>query len=296
MPAPTITVEVQPINIKVNAPPRGTVNVRPSTAAPIVPARPATGAAGPRVQVVSPNAVPQGLRNAAVPTVGSRIAGLGKAAFGVGAKVVGLGLGVAADLAQDLIFPDPVGLGSDMVGGQKIATPTISDPRDAGVTPPSASKPFGDPRVQTRQQTSTSAEPTRKPFGDPRTTTRPQPYRPTESPKPAPFNPNNIKSPEPRSRPGLGELVDAPTRLKPPLKTDSPFDLTTIELDRYGGVNLAYPIAQFLNGLGIEMQKLTNGRINIGSTRPDSSSDSRIAKRYPTSNGGVSGPTNLRDN
>ena len=247
MPAPTITVEISPINIKAAPPRAADFNVRPNTAAPIVPARPTTGTAGPRVQVVPPSAVPQGLKNAAAPTIGSKITSIGRTAFGIGARAIGIGLGVGVDLLGDLIFPNPVGAGSDQIPPGPYQNP-YAQPQAT------TRRPLGDPRVQTRpKQTSSTSEPVRTPLGDPRVQTRPEPYRPTETPKPAPFDPSSITSPSPRSRPGLGDLVDTPIRSKP-VNTDSPFDLTTIDLDRYGGVNLAYPIAQFLNGLG---QKLT---------------------------------------
>ena len=193
--------------------------------------------------------IPGVLRNVTPLTFGEKLAGASKVGIGIGSKVLGLGLGVGADLAWDLIFPDPVGLGSDMVGGKKItksAAPIaapVTAPRVATKPlslPAPTAEPFTFPQKTTSTETKPFAPINAIPVPTPAPTPRSDPRQTQTIPKPA-----AIAIPSPRS--ALGEPY-TPQRSKPVI-TKSPYPLKTVELDGYGGVNLTYPIAQALNDL-----------------------------------------------
>ena len=193
--------------------------------------------------------VPGQLRNVTPLTLGQKFATVGKIGVNIGSKVVGTGLGVLGNLAQDLFFPEPVGLGSDMVGGIKIGsqpqtaptapvitTQAIAKPQvtaqpfkpPAPVVAPVAAPPKPKATTQTQPQVETQPLPTL-------TTTQPQSVPTQTRPQPQP-----IAIPTPRS------ALETPTpmRTKPELTTESPFPLNLVDLNSYGGVNLTYPIAQ----------------------------------------------------
>lgn len=185
--------------------------------------------------------IPGMLRNVTPLTFGDKLAGVAKSAIGIGSKALGLGLGVIGNLAQDLIFPDPVGLGSDMIGGKKIVRSATPAP-----APQVATKPFSLPA------------PTTEPFTFPQTSTEAKPFAPvnaTPVPTPAtqprsdPRQTQTIPKPSLIAIPSPRGALDEPYNPKKskPIITKSPYALKTVELDGYGGVNLAYPIAQALN-------------------------------------------------
>src|SRR6478672_27204 len=208
--------------------------------------------------------VPGQLRNITPLTFGQKAAQIGKISVSVGSKVLGVGLGVLGNLAQDLLFPEPVGVGSDMVGGVKIGSQPNPAPITAPVTSQAIAKPQvtgqpfkppapvvapvaapAKPKPQTQTQTKTQPQVQPQPLPQP-TTTRPQSAPVQTQPKPI-----NLAAPAPRS----ALETPSPTRLKP-LNTESPFPLNLVELNSYGGVNLTYPIAQKLTGLTREIEEL----------------------------------------
>ncbi|MEG4329124.1 hypothetical protein, partial [Microcoleus sp. herbarium5] len=100
--------------------------------------RPYSG--GPRVSVV--NSVPANLKSAAPLSLGQRLT---TGALNIGSRIAGVGLGVISNLANDLIFPEPAGFGSDMVGGRPIAKAT-EQPK------PVTTAPQPKPQPQTRTE------------------------------------------------------------------------------------------------------------------------------------------------
>ena len=77
--------------------------------------------------------VPGQLRNITPLSFGQKAVQIGKVGVKITSKALGrIGLGVAGDLLGDLLFPDPVGLGSDMIGGVKIG----SQPKPVPTTAP----------------------------------------------------------------------------------------------------------------------------------------------------------------
>ena len=188
------------------------------------PVRPPAYTPGPQVQVV--NSVPSGLKSAAVASP--------KTAFGFASRALGVGLGVVSAIAQDLIFPEPAGFGSDMVGGKPIQQ-TRPEPQKNGATKPATS---------TRTRTNAEPKPQRQtdsPVG------RPDPFAPIapqlESPIPSPAaQPEKTPAPRPfkpvddAPRPGLdidlspgtGTITLAPINSKgKDLKTPSLLDQVT---------------------------------------------------------------------
>lgn len=116
--------------------------------------------------------VPGQLRNITPLTFGQKAAQVGKIGVQVGSKVLGVSLGVLGNLAQDLLFPDPVGVGSDMVGGVKIG----SQPKPAPTTAPvTSTQAIAKPKV-TAQPFKPPA-PVVAPVAAP-TTARPQGFNP----------------------------------------------------------------------------------------------------------------------
>lgn len=205
--------------------------------------------------------IPGQLRNITPLTFGQKAAQFGKIGAQVASKTLGVGLGVLGNLAQDLLFPDPVGLGSDMVGGVKIG----SQPKPAPVTSPVRSQPIAKPQVATkpfnpkaptiapvaapttRATTQTQTQPLPAP-----TTTRPQSAPVQTRPKPIAF-----ATPEPRS------ALETPLPSRPkPLNTESPFPLNIVDLNSYGGINLTYPIAQKLIKLPEEISEFLQPSLN----------------------------------
>jgi len=200
--------------------------------------------------------VPGQLRNITPLSFGQKAAQLGKIGVSVGSKIAGVGLGIIGDLATDLLFPNPVGEGSDMVGGVKIGSqpkampttatistqPMIAKPQvttapfkpTAPVPAPVAApqKPKQQPQTQAKTQTQTQ-------------TTQPLPFPTTTQPQSAPTQtrakPQPIVVPDPRS------ALETPAIPRPKTITkDSPYPLNIVDIDSYGGVNLTYPIAQKL--------------------------------------------------
>ena len=198
--------------------------------------------------------VPGLLRNITPLNFGQKAFQIGKVSVQIGSKVLGLGLGVAGNLLGDLLFPDPVGEGSDMVGGVKIGSKPKPAPTTAPATttqaiakPQVAAQPFKPPasvvapvaapgKPQSKAQTQTQPQVQTKPLPAP-TTTRPQSAPVQTQPKPI-----SLTTPEPRS----ALKTPTQTRPKPIVITKSPFPLNIVDLNSYGGVNLTYPIAQKL--------------------------------------------------
>ena len=223
-------------------------------------------AAATRAAVEIVTDVPGQLRNVTPLTFGQKAAQIGKVGVQIGSKAVGVGLGVLGNLAQDLLFPEPVGLGSDMVGGVKIGSqpkpvPTTgSVATTQAVTKPqvTATAPFkppapviapvaapAKPKPQVQTQTKPKPQVQTQPLPAP-TTTRPQSTPVQTQPKPI-----NLAAPSPRS------ALETPAPVRPkPLNTESPFPLNFVDLNSYGGVNLTYPIAQKLTGLTEEIEEL----------------------------------------
>jgi hypothetical protein len=204
------------------------------------------GAQAASVEVVTQ--VPGGLKNITPTSLGQKLAAASKIGVQAGSKLVGLGVGVLGNLAQDLLFPEPVGLGSDMVGGVKIgaqatttrpiAKPTATAPRPVTRTPAPA------PRPVARTPTAAPTIPKPKPITQPKIQT--QPLAPTTTqPRSAPTQtrpqPISLTTPPPRA---ALQTPLPPSRSTP--ITESPFPLNTVDLNSYGGVNLTYPIAQKL--------------------------------------------------
>ncbi|MCC3455764.1 hypothetical protein [Microcoleus sp. PH2017_08_TRC_O_A] len=251
--ATPITFQPQTITIDASAPtttavPRQGLNLGPTTGGKLsAPIRP-PAAYTPQVQVVKN--VPANLKSAA-PVVAQ------KAAVGIGIKGLGVGLGVAGAVAQDLIFPEPAGFGSDMVGGRPIqqVRSQISDPRDSGAfRPATAQSPQRQPQRQVQS-----------PVG------RPDPFAPIfefepiaqsqQTPAPAPYRPQSSPAPKPRpaldiqTNPGTGTITLAPIDPRgKPLATPSLLDQVT-----EGGVNLLTPIVDFLKKLDLDIQQLKQG-------------------------------------
>ncbi len=257
--ATPITFQPQPINISAGAPtatavPRQGLNLGPTTggklSAPIRP--PAAYTPQPQVQVV--NSVPANLKSAAP---------VQRAAVGIGSRAVGVGFGVAGEVIKDLVFPEPVGLGSDMVGGRPIqqVRSQISDPRDSGAfRPATAGAAQRQPQKQPQRQV-------QSPVG------RPDPFapifefEPIAQPQQVPTEPASrpqTKAPQaekPRPaldidlNPGTGTITLAPVSPKgKPLNTPSLLDQVT-----EGGVNLLTPIVDFLKKLDLDIQQLKQG-------------------------------------
>src|SRR5687768_12261392 len=210
--------------------------------------------------------VPGALRDITPVTLGQRAAAFGQSAINLGTKTataVGsvfsgvsagtVGVVTAGILAVDAaLFAQPVGRGSDMVGGVKIG----SKPKPAPITvPATTTQPIAKPQVATapfkppapvvapvaaptKPKPQVQTQPKTQPLPAP-TTTRPQSAPVQTQPKPI-----NLATPSPRS------ALDTPSPTRPkPLNTESPFPLNLVDLNSYGGVNLTYPIAQKLTGL-----------------------------------------------
>lgn len=203
--------------------------------------------------------IPGQLRNITPLTFGQKAVQFGKIGVQVGSKAVGaalgVGFGVLGNLAQDLLFPDPVGLGSDMVGGVKIG----SKPKPAPVTTPTNNQPIAKPKVTTApfKPPAPTVAPVAAPATNKPTTqtqTQPLPAPTTTRPQSAPVQtrpkPISFATPEPRS----ALETPLPSRAKP-LKTESPFPLNIVDLNSYGGINLTYPIAQKLIKLPKEISE-----------------------------------------
>jgi hypothetical protein len=204
----------------------------------------------PQVQVV--NSVPTNLKSAAVAQ---------KAAVGVGSRAFGVGLGVAGDVIKDLVFPEPAGLGSDMIGGRPIqqVRSQISDPRDSGAfRPATAQSPQRQPQRQVQSPVGRpdpfapifEFEPIAQPIAQPQQTSAPAPYKPQPSPASKPRQALDIEA-----NPGTGTITLAPINPRgKPLATPSALD-QVVE----GGVNLLTPIVDFLKKLDLDIQQLKQG-------------------------------------
>lgn len=198
--------------------------------------------------------VPGLLRNITPLSFGQKAAQIGKVGAQISSKVLGVGLGVAGDLLGDLLFPDPVGQGSDMIGGVKIGSQPKPVPTTAPATttqaiakPQVTAAPFKPPasvvapvatptKPQSKTQTQTQPQIQTQSLPAP-ITTRPQSAPVQTQPKPI-----SLTTPEPRS----ALKTPTQTRPKPIVITKSPFPLNIVDLNSYGGVNLTYPIAQKL--------------------------------------------------
>lgn len=209
--------------------------------------------------------VPGQLRNITPLTFGQKAAQLGKIGVNIGSKVLGVGLGVLGNLAQDLLFPDPVGLGSDMVNGVKIGSQPKPAPTTAPVTTTQAiAKPqvTAQPFKPLTPVVAPVAAPTKpKPQVQTQTKTQPLPQPTTTRPQSAPVQtqpkPINLAAPSPRS------ALETPATTRPkPLNTESPFPLNIVDLTSYGGVNLTYPIAQKLIKLPEEINEFLQPQLS----------------------------------
>jgi hypothetical protein len=202
----------------------------------------------PQVQVV--NSVPSNLKSAA-PVVQ-------KAATGIGARVAGASLGVGLEIAKDLLFPEPVGRGSDMIGGRPIeqVRSQISDPRDTGAFRPDTPEKQRSPQPQRQVQSPVGRPDPFAPIFE-----FEEPSRPQQTPTPAPYRPSNKPAEKPRPAldidlsPGTGTITLAPINPQgKPLATPSLLDQVT-----EGGVNLLTPIVDFLKKLDLDIQQLKQG-------------------------------------
>jgi len=213
--------------------------------------------------------VPGALRNITPISLGQRLAGAAKIGVQVGSKIAGIGFGVLGNLAQDLLFPDPVGLGSDMVGGVKIgsqpkpATPFVPPKPVARSATPTTTppKPVAKPQISTstvprtatqpkpQAQTQTQVQPQVQP--KPQVQTQPKPQ--AQSPRPIPLQPRPLSVNLPPPRASLE--TPAPQRSQP-ISPDSPFPLNFVNLNSYGGVNLNYPIAQKLSEFDFRLEEI----------------------------------------
>jgi len=205
------------------------------------------------------------LRNITPISLGQRLAGAAKVGVQVGGKVAGVALGVIGNLAQDLLFPDPVGLGSDMVGGVKIgsqakpATPFVPPkPIARSATPTTTQpKPIAKPQVSTSTAPRTATQP--KPQAQTQTQVQPKPQAQTQpkpqaqSSRPIPLQPRPLSVNLPQPRASLE--TPAPQRSQP-ISPDSPFPLNFVDLNSYGGVNLNYPIAQKLGEFDFRLEEI----------------------------------------
>lgn len=211
--------------------------------------------------------VPGALRNITPISLGQRLANIAKVGVQVGSKIAGVGLGVIGNLAQDLLFPDPVGLGSDMVGGVKIgsqpkpAAPFVPPKPVARATAPTTTQPksVAKPQVSTptvprtatqpKPQVQTQTEPRVQP--KPQAQTQPKPQ--AQPPRPIPLQPRPLSVNLPQPRASLE--TPAPQRSQP-ISPDSPFPLNFVDLNSYGGVNLNYPIAQKLTEFDFRLEEI----------------------------------------
>jgi hypothetical protein len=244
----TITIDASASTT--TAVPRQGLNLGPTTGGKLsAPIRP-PAAYTPQVQVV--NSVPANLKSAAV---------VQKAAVGIGSRAFGVGLGVAGDVIKDLVFPEPAGLGSDMIGGRPIqqVRSQISDPRDSGAfRPATAQSPQRQPQKQVQSPVGRPdpfapilefEEPIAKPQQVPvQPATRPQTKAPKAAEKPRPALDIDLS-------PGTGTITLAPVSPQgKPLNTPSLLaDVTE------GGVNLLTPIVDFLKKLDLDIQQLKQG-------------------------------------
>jgi hypothetical protein len=213
--------------------------------------------------------VPGALRDITPISLGQRLGNAAKFGVQVGSKVPGVTLGVIGNLAQDLLFPEPVGLGSDMVGGVKIGsqpkpvTPFVPPKPAARSTTPTTTqpKPIAKPQVSTptvprtatqpKPQIQTQTQPRVQP--KPQVQTQPQPKPQVQQPKPLPFQPRPLSVNLPQPRASLE--TPAPQRSQP-VSPDSPFPLNFVDLNSYGGVNLNYPIAQKLIEFDFRLEEI----------------------------------------
>ncbi|MEG4419393.1 hypothetical protein QUA70_12390, partial [Microcoleus sp. LAD1_D5] len=253
MPPTTLNFQSQPITVNatvVEAVPTARIGIdtTPGGKLSAPTSKPYTG--GPRVSVV--NSVPANLRSAAPLSFGQKLA---TAAVKTGAKIASVGLGVVADLATDLIFPKPVGLGSDMVGGRPISKPATTAPRTQTQTRP---QPQTQPQVRSptvgREDPFAPIFSIEEPYSPVSIPTTPVP---APTPAPAPFKPKPVPNPEARraidfdAKAGTGSIILAP--IKPQtetLTTPSSLDVET------GGVNLLTPIVGFLKKLDLDIQQI----------------------------------------
>jgi len=205
--------------------------------------------------------VPGVLRNITPISLGQRLGGAVKVGVQVGSKVAGVGLGVIGNLAQDLLFPDPVGLGSDMVGGVKIgsqpkpATPFVPPKPVARSTVPTTTqpKPIAQPQVSTPTPTVPRTATQPKPQIQTQTQTQVQPKPQAQSPRPIPLQPRPLSVNLPQPRASLETPAPQRSQFVSP---DSPFPLNFVDLNSYGGVNLNYPIAQKLSEFDFRLEEI----------------------------------------
>jgi len=156
---------------------------------------------------------------AATPSLESKLLGGARGALGIGGKiarsVIGAGVGVLIDIGAQLLFPNPVGTGSDLINGQPIPRNPSAEwkekiakmQRDLGV--PGAPDPT----------TPAVPKPTPTPSPRPAPTPKPKPQpTPTPSPKPAP-TPTPTPTPKPKPQP---QPKPAPTPSPKPAPTPQP--------------------------------------------------------------------------
>ena len=213
------------------------------------PIRPPAYTPGPQVQVV--NSVPSGLKSAAVTASP-------KTAFGIIGRALGVGLGVVTAIAQDLIFPEPAGFGSDMIGGKPIQQTRSPEPQKKEAYKPAAPKPKTEPKPQRQTDSPVGRtdpfapifnfeEPVSKPATQPQSAPTPRPFKPVEE-APRPGLDIDLS-------PGTGTITLAPINSKgKDLKTPSLLDQVT-----EGGVNLLTPIVDFLKKLERDIEQIKQG-------------------------------------
>jgi hypothetical protein len=264
-PTTTLNFQSQPITVKATVVKEATPTARigidatPGGKLSAPTTKPYTG--GSRVSVV--NNVPANLKSAAPLSFGQKVA---TGAVKVGATIASLGVGVALDLVTDLIFPQPVGLGSDMVGGRP-----INNTKPATTAPHTKPKPRPQTQTQTRPQAQTQPQvksPTvgredpfapifdiAEPFSP---VSIPIISTPEPTPAPAPFKPKPVPQPEARkaidfdAKAGTGSIILAP--IKPQTQTlATPSSLDSVDT---GGVNLLTPIVGFLKKLDLDIQQI----------------------------------------
>lgn len=209
--------------------------------------------------------VPGALRDITPISLRQRLGNAAKFGVQVGSKLGGVTLGVIGNLAQDLLFPEPVGLSSDMVGGVKIgsqpksATPFVPPkPVARSATPTTTQpKPIAKPQVSTSTAPQTATQP--KPQAKTQTQVQPkpqaqaQPKPQAQSSRPIPLQPRPLSVNLPQPRASLE--TPAPQRSQP-ISPDSPFPLNFVDLNSYGGVNLNYPIAQKLSEFDFRLEEI----------------------------------------
>jgi hypothetical protein len=194
------------------------------------------------------------------------VAGIAEAFTGVSAVTVGaVAAGILA--ADAAIFAEPVGVGSDMIGGVKFGSqpkPKIPTSTSTSTKPQALPQPF---KPRATPSTTAPTKPKTTTQAQPQIEIQPFPTITTEQPQSAPTQPRSQprSQPQPITIPGPRTALEqpTPTRTKPTLEAKSPFPLNIIDLNSYGGVNLTYPIAQKLIEIEFNLNELPQTFQNI---------------------------------